>query len=98
MTIPRTFQRHLLASCISAMALSALAGHSQAQDDMLLEETLVTGVRSAQETAVNDKRDTAANVEAISTEGIGKVQDMTNSESLQRISGVQIRREAADGG
>src|SRR5690625_2121185 len=98
MTIPRTFQRHLLASCISAVALSALAGHSQAQDDMLLEEILVTGVRSAQETAVNVKRDAASIVDAISAEDIGKLPDMTITDSLQRISGVQIRREAGEGG
>lgn len=98
MSTPRTFQKRLLASCISAVALSALAGHSQAQDDMLLEEILVTGVRSAQETAVNVKRDAASIVDAISAEDIGKLPDMTITDSLQRISGVQIRRDAGEGG
>src|SRR5690625_7025888 len=98
MTIPRTFQRHLLASWLRAVALSTLAGHTHAPDGLLLEDILVTGVRQAQETAVNVKRDAASIVDAISAEDIGKLPDMTITDSLQRISGVQIRRDAGEGG
>jgi TonB-dependent receptor len=43
------------------------------------------------------KRDAASVVDAISAEDIGKLPDVTISDSLQRITGVQIRRDAGEG-
>ncbi|WP_240320889.1 TonB-dependent receptor [Sphingomonas crusticola] len=62
------------------------------------EEVVVTGIRGAQTAAVNVKRNAASVVDAISAEDIGKLPDITISDSLQRIPGVQIRREAGEGG
>ncbi|WP_294391087.1 TonB-dependent receptor [uncultured Sphingomonas sp.] len=62
------------------------------------DEIVVTGIRGAQTAAVNVKRNAASVVDAISAEDIGKLPDVTISDSLQRIPGVQIRREAGEGG
>lgn len=61
-------------------------------------EIIVTGIREAQASAINTKRNAESVVEAISAEDIGKLPDVTISDSLQRIPGVQIRREAGEGG
>lgn len=60
-------------------------------------EIVVTGVRAAQEAAIDIKRNAASVVDAISAEDIGKLPDVTIADSLQRITGVQIRREAGEG-
>ncbi|MBD8637880.1 TonB-dependent receptor [Sphingomonas sp. CFBP 13733] len=61
------------------------------------EDIVVTGIRGAQRRAVNLKRDAASVTDSISAEDIGKLPDVTISDSLQRIPGVQIRRDAGEG-
>ena len=63
-----------------------------------MEEVLVTGVRAAQASAVNQKREAVSISDMISAEDIGKLPDATISDSLQRVTGVQIRRTAGEGG
>jgi TonB-dependent receptor len=46
---------------------------------------------------VDVKRREASIVDAISAEDIGKLPDVTIADSLQRISGVQIQRDAGEG-
>lgn len=58
---------------------------------------IVTGIRASIERAVSVKRNAASVVDAISAEDIGKLPDATISDSLQRIPGVQIRRDAGEG-
>lgn len=95
----KSFQKRFLPAVMAAGAAGSLAAPTLAQDDMqMLEEVIVTGVRSAQETAVNVKRDSDSIVDAISAEDIGKLPDVTITDSLQRISGVQVRRNAGEGG
>ncbi|MDO3382039.1 TonB-dependent receptor [Gilvimarinus algae] len=89
------FRRKLIASAVASCALTG--GYAQAQEQAMLEEVVVRGVRAAQETAVNIKRDADAVVDAISAEDIGKLPDATISDSLQRIPGIQIRRSAGEG-
>jgi TonB-dependent receptor len=91
----RAFRKTLLASSISSCLLASVC--VQAQDN-LVEEVVVTGVYASQRNAVNTKRDAASVVDAISAEDIGKLPDITISESLQRIPGVQIERTAGEGG
>ncbi|MGW8190959.1 TonB-dependent receptor [Sphingomonas hankookensis] len=62
------------------------------------DEIVVTGIRASQARSVEIKRNAASVVEAISAQDIGKLPDVTISDSLQRIPGVQIRREAGEGG
>jgi TonB-dependent receptor len=69
-----------------------------AQSDEGGSEILVTGIRAAQARAIEVKRDADSVVDAISAQDIGKLPDVTIADSLQRIPGVQIRREAGEGG
>ncbi|WP_231635998.1 TonB-dependent receptor plug domain-containing protein [Novosphingobium sp. ST904] len=65
--------------------------------DPSAEEIIVTGIRASQERAVNIKRNATSVVDSISAEDIGKLPDVTISDSLQRIPGVQILRSAGEG-
>ena len=60
-------------------------------------DIVVTGIRASIARAVSIKRNAANVVDAISAEDIGKLPDATISDSLQRIPGVQIRRDAGEG-
>lgn len=90
----KTFRKTLLASSISSCLLASLA--ASAQDT--IEEVVVTGVYASQQNAVSTKRDAVSVVDAISAEDIGKLPDVTISDSLQRITGVQVERTAGEGG
>jgi len=61
------------------------------------ETVVVTGIRASQQAAIDIKRDETAIVDAISAEDIGKLPDVTIVDALQRISGVQIQRNAGEG-
>ncbi len=89
------FKKSLLSSCIAALAFTS-TGLAKAQD--IAEEVVVTGVRAAQERAIDIKRNSAEVVDSISAEDIGKLPDTTISDSLQRVTGVQISRSAGQGG
>lgn len=60
-------------------------------------DIVVTGIRASQQRAINTKRQAVSVVDSISAEDIGKLPDVTISDSLQRIPGVQIRRDAGEG-
>ncbi|UIJ43511.1 TonB-dependent receptor [Sphingomonas cannabina] len=68
------------------------------QADQPEQDIVVTGIRASQARSVEIKRNADSVVEAISAQDIGKLPDVTISDSLQRIPGVQIRREAGEGG
>lgn len=61
------------------------------------DEIVITGIRGSQERAVAIKREATSVVDSISAEDIGKLPDVTISDSLQRIPGVQILRSAGEG-
>ena len=69
---------------------------SAAQEDVS-QDIVVTGVRGAQQKAINVKRDAAQIVDSIAAEDIGKLPDATIADSLQRVPGVQITRSAGEG-
>jgi TonB-dependent receptor len=83
--------------CGSAATLAMLASGVQAQEENI-EEVIVQGVRAAQESAVNTKRNAVSVVDGISSEDIGKLPDVTIADSLQRIPGIQVTRTAGEGG
>src|SRR5712671_6969165 len=62
-----------------------------------LEEVIVTGVRAAEQKAVQLKHDAASIQDSIAAEDIGKLPDATIADSLQRITGVQINRVGGEG-
>ncbi len=68
-----------------------------ATEGILLEEVIVWGVRASQAKAIDIKRNSATVVDSIVAEDIGKLPDLTITDSLQRITGVQITREANEG-
>jgi iron complex outermembrane receptor protein len=80
-----------------AIALPAGAQEADTQNAQDLEEITVTGIRAAQQRAIDLKRNAAQIIDSISAEDIGKLPDVTISDSLQRVPGVQIRREAGEG-
>ncbi|HVI98796.1 MAG TPA: TonB-dependent receptor [Sphingomonas sp.] len=73
------------------------AGAPASIDDSQDNAIVVTGIRGSQEKSVQLKRESAAIVDAISSEDIGKLPDVTVVDALQRISGVQIKRDAGEG-
>ena len=64
---------------------------------VITEEIIVYGVRASQARSIDIKRDSAAIVDSIVAEDIGRLPDTTITDSLQRITGVQIQREANEG-
>ena len=80
-----------------AVATSADQVAAPTQTDDAAEDIIVTGIRASQARAIEVKRNADSVVEAISAQDIGKLPDVTISDSLQRIAGVQIRRDAGEG-
>lgn len=61
------------------------------------QEIVVTGFRQSLEAALNVKRTSVAAVDAIVAEDIAKFPDQNLAESLQRIPGISIQRDAGEG-
>ena len=81
-----------------AAALGATAvTPAVAQDDGVMEEITVTGIRGSLTSSMNTKRDASGVVDAITAEDIGKFPDTNLAESLQRITGVSIDRSRGEG-
>lgn len=92
-----------LAKTALAIAISSvIVGHAYAQAPSeegagVLEEIIVTGVRQSQAQSIDIKRNSKTVVDSIVAEDIGKLPDTTITDSLQRVAGVQINREAGEG-
>ena len=90
---------------VTLLALSiglALSGTALAQDTTPpaatdLDTVVVTGYRASVEKALDIKRSESGVVDAIVAEDIGKFPDLNLAESLQRVPGVVITREAGEG-
>jgi TonB-dependent receptor len=70
------------------------AGANEADE---LSEVVVTGVRESQIRSIALKRNAPSIQDSISAESIGQLPDVTITDSLQRITGVQINRDAGVG-
>ncbi|WP_049631188.1 TonB-dependent receptor [Cellvibrio sp. pealriver] len=82
---------------VFAIAASMIPVTSYAQDSEV-EEVIVTGsFRASLANALNTKRNSANNVDAIVAEDMGKMPDLNLAESLQRVPGVAITREGGEG-
>lgn len=100
MNTNRGFKKKLIASAIASYAALGMGSQALAQDQAKgepIEEVVVLGVKGAQQNAINAKRNAATIVDGISSEDIGKLPDVTITDSLQRITGVQIQRNAGEG-
>jgi len=89
-------QPKLIHSAITVAVLSAI-GSAQAQTAPATEQIVVTGMRAALESALNKKREDNGIVDVIKAEDIAKFPDTNLAESLQRIPGVVIDRDAGEG-
>jgi TonB-dependent receptor len=80
-----------------AIALPTYAQDQGAPTADTLEEIVVRGVRGAQEAGIDIKRATAEISDSIVMEDIGKLPDVTITDALQRVPGIQISRAAGEG-
>ena len=79
--------RRILVGSVSAVALAALAAPAFAADTSV-SEVVVTGVRQSLEKAIEIKRQSDDQVDAISSADIGKLPDKNVADALQRLPGV----------
>ena len=92
----------LAASVLASAVLLALAGPAAAQDAAAanpteLDAVTVTGYRASVEKALDIKRSEKGMVDAVVAEDIANFPDLNLAESLQRIPGVTITRDAGEG-
>ncbi len=80
-----------LATAAPAMAAEASAASNE------VEEVVITGFRGSLQQALTQKKDAAVAVDTILAEDIGKFPDLNLSESIQRIPGVALARDAGEG-
>jgi len=90
----RSAVRAALFTAAFGVAGSALA---QQATDGVVEEIIVTGFRGSLNAALDVKRDAVGAVDAIVAEDIADFPDLNLAESLQRIPGVSIARDAGEG-
>ncbi len=91
------FKQNILRVSICA-AIAATTQPLVAQEADRIEEITVTGSYGASlMQALDIKRNSTTQVDAIVAEDIGKFPDMNLAESMQRIAGVSIDREGGEG-
>src|SRR5215831_16966344 len=96
-------RRAALRTAIKIVLLTAASGASTVwaadapAENSTVEEVVVTGFRGSLEAALDDKRLAAAAIDTIRAEDIAKFPDSNLAESLQRIPGVSISRDAGEG-
>jgi TonB-dependent receptor len=76
---------------------AVLAQQASQADTVDLEEVVVSGYRRSLEASLDIKRDAVGAVDAIVAEDIAKFPDLNLAESIQRIPGVSIARDAGEG-
>jgi TonB-dependent receptor len=91
-----------LVGTYSVTALAIGLAHAQATGPAPAAEepqmkVVVTGLRAALESALNKKREDNGIVDVIKAEDMGKFPDTNLAESLQRVPGVVIDRDAGEG-
>ncbi|MBU1346283.1 MAG: TonB-dependent receptor [Alphaproteobacteria bacterium] len=97
--------RQGLTAGVSGLAIALTLGVASAsaqtapQDDQAtqVDEIVVTGFRGSLNAALNIKRNEAGVVDAIVAEDIADFPDLNLAESVQRIPGVSIDRDAGEG-
>ncbi|TWI67356.1 TonB-dependent receptor [Pseudoduganella lurida] len=91
-------QRSRLQLTALASAILAIGTPLHAQETAdETQKVVVTGLRASLESALNAKRTENSIVDVIKAEDIGKFPDTNLAESLQRVPGVAIDRDAGEG-
>jgi len=81
-----------LSAAVLAATTVATTPQVQAQEETVLEEVVVTGIRASLSRAADVKRNSNVVVDSISSEELGKFPDINVAESLSRITGVAVSR------
>ena len=81
----------------SAKKSDAKANSDAEKNAITLATVAVSGVRASQMRAIDLKRQAANIQDSITAENIGALPDTTITDSLQRVTGVQINRDAGVG-
>src|SRR4051812_16201097 len=85
-----------LAAAVSMAVLGLAAMPALAQDATgaaTMQTVEVSGIRASMAKSLAVKRDSAANVEVITAEDVGKMPDKNLADSLQRLPGVAVRTD-----
>jgi len=90
-------RRPIARACALLLIGSGAAQAQETTEPQTLDTVVVTGIRKGVEDAIAAKRNNSSIVEAISSEDIGKLPDVTVAESLGRISGVAVQRSKVNG-
>ncbi len=103
-TIPfnkKLIVRAVASCCVLGTSAAALAQEGAGAVDegtpRMIEEVVVTGIRSSLQRSMDVKRMGQGVVDAISATDIGKMPDTNLAESLQRVTGVSIDRVNGEG-
>jgi TonB-dependent receptor len=78
---------------IVASGMPAHAADAAADQASTVDEVVVTGIRKSLQTALSVKENSDKVVEAISTDDIGALPDVTIAESIARLPGVNATRD-----
>jgi len=91
--------KRILLATAAILALGAQASGAFAQEATgnEVDAVVVTGFRKSLSDARNIKRDSVIQKDAIVAEDMAKFPELNLAESLQRLPGVQINREAGEG-
>ncbi|WP_242123381.1 TonB-dependent receptor [Sphingobium sp. Sx8-8] len=96
-------RNHLLvrASLLPLLVIAAMPANAQtapaagaAKNE---NEIVVTGLRASQQASIGLKREAVNVVDSITTQDIGRLPEQNVAESLQRVPGLTISRNAGDG-
>lgn len=94
----KTFELKPLTLAMAIVAVPAFAQEANTSGDASLEEITVTGsYRASLAKALDQKRDAVGSKDTILAEDIADFPDLNLAESLQRIPGVAITRDAGEG-
>ncbi|WP_454715795.1 TonB-dependent receptor [Caulobacter segnis] len=96
-----TFKNYLFTATAGAVLMAAAPALAQtappADQAATVEEVVVTGFRASLANAINLKRNAAGVVDVIKAEDIADFPDANLAESIQRVPGVSISRDAGEG-
>src|SRR5688572_1215163 len=97
MNKPRCFRLTPVAAAVLAITTNVSAQQADPPKGPPPERIEVTGFRSSLESALADKREDRGIVDVIKAEDAAKFPDTNLAESLQRVPGVVIDRDAGEG-
>jgi len=87
----------LALSPLMATAAEPTDSKTAANEEAAIERLEIRGIAASSKQNLNNKRFAEQVVDTITAEDLGKLPDVTVTDTLQRVPGVQIRRSAGEG-